>query len=150
MSNDYLSRLKEHFAGLATSSSGEGRISIPNPCPPSLCTLGEFVDPFEQRYTLIVLNDTGRQLLTVSLVLVSFACGTFLLLFLLRGAVRHSSRALQGLKDLVHEETYRAEAPSKYMLAAPADASGSLSGPSIDKSSRKSRYTALSPIHILE
>jgi hypothetical protein len=107
LSEEFISTLKSGFAGLASNPSGMAAQWMTNPCPPSLCTFGEFIDPFGDRYTCIVLNDTSRRALVCVLVIVAGLCGSILLMFVLRRSVRYSLRALRAMKRLVSEERAR-------------------------------------------
>jgi hypothetical protein len=128
LSESYISILKSGFAGLASapsgaiaavaggsatptgaaaaqlSAAGAGQILMGNPCPPSLCLLGEFIDPFGARYTCVVFNDVGRRLVTSVLVVTACWCGGVLLLIVLRMSVRYSLRAFRAMSRLVSEE----------------------------------------------
>lgn len=149
LSEDFIKALKIQFDGLATTSSGQGRIQLRNPCPPSLCTFGEFVDPFDERYTCIVLNDTGRKVVTVGLLIISCVCGTILIIFLFRRAVRYSLRAKRAILRLLADEHYRennSHIERQYVLPAPNNDSSS----SASTGDRRLYYTTPSPIPIIK
>ncbi len=151
LSEEFIKALKVQFTGLATTSSGQGRIQLNNPCPPSLCTIGEFVDPFNERYTCIVINDTGRKVVMVGLVIISCLCVTTLILFVFRRAVRYSLRASRAMKRILADEHSRednAHMKRQYVLPVPNNESSSISPSSTEDKRRY--YTTPLPIPVIK
>ena len=149
LSEEFINLLKAQFADVATTSSGQGRLQLKNPFPPSFCTLGEFVDPFNERYTCIVLNDTGRRVVTVGLVIISGVCAIILIVFLFRRAVRYSLRASRTMKRMLANEIYRqdnAHIEHQYVLPSPNNSSN----PPSSTEDRRHYYTTPSPIPIIK
>ena len=151
LSEDFIQALKVQFDGLATTSSGLGSIQLKNPCPPSLCTCGSFIDPFNERYTCIVLNDTGRRFVTVGLVTISCVCAIILIVFLFRGAVRYSARASRAMKRILADDNYgeeRIALKRQYVLSPPNNDSSS--NPPSERGDSRRSYTTPSPIDIIK
>lgn len=94
LSEAYIKSLKDSFAGLATTSSGEGRIRFTNPSPPSFCSVAEFVDPFDESYTCIVLNHNAKRMVCSVLLIVASVSGTILAMYVLRRTIRYGLRVL--------------------------------------------------------
>ena len=119
LAEDYISALKESFTGAAlavgppasppasasaVAEAVQPTVRMLNPHPPSFCTLGSFIDPFNERYTCIVLNDQGRYLLCAVLVIAVTASGVMLLMYVIRLAIRLSLRAKRAFLRMASEE----------------------------------------------
>ena len=104
LSENYLSILKDALGGGASTSSTPARVLANNPIPPSLCTIAELVDPFNERYTMIVLNDTARMTVYCVCMVAILVSGVYLLIKVFRLSVKGSLFLERHIRRVIREE----------------------------------------------
>lgn len=103
-SEEYINLIKERFTGIATSSSGEGIVTLTNPISPSFCTIVELVDPWGGKYYGLFLNEKAKIMLKTGLTLVLVVVGAVVLCYLTRLTIRWTLKGLKKWDSLVAEE----------------------------------------------
>lgn len=85
-------------------SAGSGGVPVKNPSIPSLCSVGRFEDPFNETYTISMLNETGRRIVVGLLVVTATVSFIVLLSFVFRRLVRYTLKGSKYVKKVVKEE----------------------------------------------
>lgn len=101
LSTEYIDTIK---TGL---SAGGGGVPVKNPSVPSLCSVGRFEDPFNETYTIIMLNETGQRIVVGLLIVTATVSVIVLLLFAFRKLVRYTLKGKKVVTKIVQEEQFK-------------------------------------------
>lgn len=104
---------------LQMEASGGGGIPVRNPSPPAFLSLGKLTDPFDEVYTILVLNEDATKVVIVALICVAGVIFLFLFMKTVRYLVRYGLRAKKAVSKVVLEEKNkqaRSELDSTYLL----------------------------------
>lgn len=101
LSDEYIGKIR------AKLNAGGGALNFGNPVEPSLCSVGSFTDPFQETYTIIVLNELGQKILIGVFITVAVGSFIYLLIYVFRRSVRYGLRAYKAAKKIVLEERMR-------------------------------------------
>lgn len=108
LSEEYIEAIKNEL------STNGGSLNLTNPATPSLCSIAKFVDPFNEQYTVIVLNELGDKLLVIVCVSAVIGSGLVLLIYMFRRIIRYGLKGYKIAKKIVLEEKQQQSKSTPY------------------------------------